>query len=763
MPLLPNEQPQDAVKRYSKAAGVEYAGVDYWAHVQGVPAARKPSKTYSFPFSTPSDSKWGESWAMHRISAGYTWGRGVSGRPDLAKRRPGIETRVCLIDSGVDCSHPDLADMCVDEAMFVGGSRAFGPGAARDEAGHGTHMAGLIAASGNGKGTVGVLRDGAALYVCKFMGADGWGVVSDALYCLNWCLSKGVSVSVAAWGVNVASNARDKDKLSSFNEFEKTLKNNRGRHLMVAAAGNQGRLLQSQKSCSSFFFLPAQLKLSNMLVVGASDRKDSLWWKDAVLPQGSAIGCSAPDLLPVGSNYGKDWVDLMAPGELVWTTSKRSDQEVAAGLWSYDEVSGTSAATALVGGAAGLILSATANDAVDDMGWVRDALLEGSDLVASLTQMRRPGVKGGSIELVARGRRLNTYNALASYIGDSSRWPWLPPALCGVAPDATTTIFPTLMPPPSPTPPQPPPPSPLPPSPSPKPPPPSPRPPKPPPPSPRPPKPPPPSPRAAGTFRSGSVCAKCTSRYTRYCALCNPSKCTLLCNTKQKRNSTPCSLYLPPKPLIMADQAAHDAERATALLAQLSNPTIVGDFFGGHLPASEFKAAAGLAFTFVKKFGMGITVDSGHGFVLAKVVGPEGAPVRWSAPLFITITGGGVGGTVGMAEVNTCVVLTTPDAVQRFGHASSDWGPGMSAAVGKVAGHTSVPGTDSAFAEDTRPYSTCKGLIVDFSYQGVSYKLADKVNSTLYSDVASPEAILGGKVEPPASFKPLYDALAAHL
>lgn len=72
--------------------------MDFWAHVQGVPsAARKPSKTYSFPYSTPSDSKWGESWAMHRISAGYTWGRGVSGRPDFAKRRPGTETRVCLI------------------------------------------------------------------------------------------------------------------------------------------------------------------------------------------------------------------------------------------------------------------------------------------------------------------------------------------------------------------------------------------------------------------------------------------------------------------------------------------------------------------------------------------------------------------------------------------------------------------------------------------------------------------------------------------
>jgi hypothetical protein len=101
-----------------------------------------------------------------------------------------------------------------------------------------------------------------------------------------------------------------------------------------------------------------------------------------------------------------------------------------------------------VGGAAGLILSATANDAVEDLGWVRDALLEGADLVASLAQMWQPGVKGGGIELVARGRRLNSYNALASYIGDSSWWPWLPPALCGIAPDATTTILPTLMPPP---------------------------------------------------------------------------------------------------------------------------------------------------------------------------------------------------------------------------------------------------------------------------------------------------------------------------
>lgn len=104
---------------------------------------------------------------------------------------------------------------------------------------------------------------------------------------------------------------------------------------------------------------------------------------------------------------------------------------------------------------------------------------------------------------------------------------------------------------------------------------------------------------------------------------------------------------------------------------------------------------------------MGITVDSGHGFVLAKVVGPDGSPMRWSAPLFITITGGGVGGTVGMAEVNTCVVLTTPDAVQRFGHASSDWGPGMSAAVGKGGRQYS---TACLLARCAAPCDTLLGL-----------------------------------------------------
>ena len=66
---------------------------------------------------------------------------------------------IAVIDSGIDATHPDLKSAIVDEACFCTGpdgtpccpdgtSRQFGRGAAVDEIGHGTHMAGIIAGRG---------------------------------------------------------------------------------------------------------------------------------------------------------------------------------------------------------------------------------------------------------------------------------------------------------------------------------------------------------------------------------------------------------------------------------------------------------------------------------------------------------------------------------------------------------------------------------------------------------------------------------------
>ena len=49
--------------------------------------------------------------------------------------------RVAIIDSGIDATHPELADKIVEAKSFVGGS------ASVDHEGHGTFVAGLIAAA----------------------------------------------------------------------------------------------------------------------------------------------------------------------------------------------------------------------------------------------------------------------------------------------------------------------------------------------------------------------------------------------------------------------------------------------------------------------------------------------------------------------------------------------------------------------------------------------------------------------------------------
>jgi subtilisin family serine protease len=113
---------------------------------------------------------------------------------------------------------------------------------------------------------------------------------------------------------------------------------------------------------------------------------------------------------------------------------------------TYLQVSGSSASTAIVAGAAGLVLSATANAAATDMVSVREAMLEGADRVAALNASTPAG--DGQL-LVGDGRRLNAYNALAAYIADPTVWPWLPEELCGTQP---------ALPPSPPSPPSPPPP-----------------------------------------------------------------------------------------------------------------------------------------------------------------------------------------------------------------------------------------------------------------------------------------------------------------
>lgn len=85
--------------------------------------------------------------------------------------------KVCIIDSGYDLGHPDLQSSGVTGRFNSGTGNWF-----TDENGHGTHVAGTIAALANNTGVVGVLPNNkVGLHIVKVFTASGWGYSSSLI------------------------------------------------------------------------------------------------------------------------------------------------------------------------------------------------------------------------------------------------------------------------------------------------------------------------------------------------------------------------------------------------------------------------------------------------------------------------------------------------------------------------------------------------------------------------------------------------------
>lgn len=421
VPLKDGETVASGVARLSSVAGVSTAVPQVWVKAVGIASTSLDTGSteidtggdptaplFYWPYTEPQMGDHG--WAFERTSAGYAWGGGFTGGTDPA-------VRICLIDSGVDIKHPELVGTVKAGQSFINGEGRSGLDAITDENGHGTAMAGVIASLRNGKGIAGMMYGGVNLYACKFMGADGRGKTGDAYLCLDWCKKQGARVSVNAWGANIGAAKYDLslpllDPNRAFALIASLLNTGDDNHLFIAAAGNDQQrlvppgLLDTLLGTNPYNFLPAQLNVDNILVVGASDQNDGMWDSSDEPP----VDASSAD---VGSNYGSSYVRLAAPGCQVLSVKMRTPAEVAAGKPpQYQEVSGTSIAAALVGGAAGLIWAGDALAATTQMSSLRDALLEGADRVPALQQSI-----GNGQTLVEQGRRLDVYNSLAWYFG----------------------------------------------------------------------------------------------------------------------------------------------------------------------------------------------------------------------------------------------------------------------------------------------------------------------------------------------------------
>lgn len=152
------------------------------------------------------------------------WSLKAFGIPDLWAKTTGKGVRVAVLDTGCALLHPDLKNQIEDAADFTGSK--VGPG---DTNGHGTHCCGVVAASRNEVGTVGVAPE-VRLLVGKVLNDSGVGSAETIIKGINWATDHGADIISMSFGSS-----------SSDPGIKKAIEYANSKNvLLIAAAGNEG-------------------------------------------------------------------------------------------------------------------------------------------------------------------------------------------------------------------------------------------------------------------------------------------------------------------------------------------------------------------------------------------------------------------------------------------------------------------------------------------------------------------------------------------
>ena len=139
----------------------------------------------------------------------------------------GPAVHVAIIDTGIDYNSPELTGAFKGGFNFV--ARTGDP---LDDAGHGTHVAGIIAAADNGSGVVGVASE-VDLYSLKVLDSCGSGKTSNIIQAVQWVIDKKKEIG-GNWVINLSLGS-DSDSPSEAAEFQLAID---AGILVVAASGN---------------------------------------------------------------------------------------------------------------------------------------------------------------------------------------------------------------------------------------------------------------------------------------------------------------------------------------------------------------------------------------------------------------------------------------------------------------------------------------------------------------------------------------------
>jgi len=130
------------------------------------------------------DTELDNTWGVKRIGSGTVHASG----------NKGAGVKVAIVDSGIDYTHTDL------DANFAGGYDFVNSDPdPMDDNGHGTHVAGTVAAEDNDIGVVGVAPE-ARLYALKILNSSGSGSWSNVIAALQWAVDNGIQITNNSYG-----------------------------------------------------------------------------------------------------------------------------------------------------------------------------------------------------------------------------------------------------------------------------------------------------------------------------------------------------------------------------------------------------------------------------------------------------------------------------------------------------------------------------------------------------------------------------------
>jgi subtilisin family serine protease len=279
-------------------------------------------------FASTADAYFGYLWALPAIRAPEAW----------ASTR-GAGATVAVVDSGVDLSHPELVERLVPGWDYVDGDAT-----PQDMNGHGTHVAGTVAATENSADVVGV-APAASVQPLRVLDGSGRGSTLTVTRAFDAAGDAGVRVVSASLGSASPSRAE-----------ELAIRHHPGT-LFVVAAGNDGANVDVAPE------YPCAYDAPNVLCVGAS----------------------MPDDAPAPfSNHGAVGVDLFAPGTDILSTRLGGGSVFS---------QGTSMATPHVSGAAALLFALHPEWSAAQ---VKQALMDGAQPVPALAGR---AVTGGRLDV----------------------------------------------------------------------------------------------------------------------------------------------------------------------------------------------------------------------------------------------------------------------------------------------------------------------------------------------------------------------------